>query len=182
MVFFNRKKQESLAMKLIEVFKKRYENLNITVKVAGWYTFCNVLQRGISIITVPIFSRIMSTEQYGLYNIYLSWLNILSILTCLNLYYGVFNKAMVKYKDDIDRYISSMQGLIVCLTSFFFIFYLLFKDRFNSYFGLSTTIMIMMFIEMLVTPSLQFWSGRQRFEYKYKKLVKVSIVKTILNP
>lgn len=39
-----------------------------------------------------------------------------------------------------------------------------------------------MFIEMAFTPALSFWSGRQRFEYKYKKLVLITVSKSILNP
>lgn len=162
--------------------KNQYEKQNIGVKVGLWYTLCNVLQRGVSIITVPVFTRILSTEQYGTYSLYLSWLNILSIFTCLNLYYGVFNKAMIKYEDDRDRYVASMQGLTLTLGIVNLIIYILFKDIFNSFFGLSTVIMLMMFMEMMITPSLQFWSSRQRFEYRYKGLVLLSIIKTILNP
>lgn len=162
--------------------KKQYDKQNIGIKVGLWYTFCNVLQRGVSVITVPVFTRVLTKEQYGTYSLYLSWLNILSIFTCLNLYYGVFNKAMIKYEDDRDRYISSMQGLTISLCLGCFIVYLFFRESFNSFFGLPTVIMFMMFVEMMVVPSLQFWSGRQRFEYRYKGLVWVSVIKTILNP
>ena len=95
----------------------KYKSFSLPVKVAFWYTFCNVLQRGISIITGPIFTRIFTTEQYGTYSLYLSWLNIISVFTSLNLYYGVFNKAMVKFEEDKDRYIASMQGLTITLTA-----------------------------------------------------------------
>lgn len=160
----------------------KYKSFSLPVKVAFWYTFCNVLQRGISIITGPIFTRIFTTEQYGTYSLYLSWLNIISVFTSLNLYYGVFNKAMVKFEEDKDRYIASMQGLTITLTAIYFVIYMLFRKQFDRFFGLSTVIMVMMFIEMLFTPSLQFWSGRQRFEYKYKALVIISMAKTLINP
>lgn len=166
----------------LKKIKEWYINLNIAVKVGIWYTFCNIIQRGVSIITVPIFTRVLSTEQYGMYSLYLSWLNILSVFTSLNLYYGVFNKAMVKYEDDRDRYVSAMQGLTITLSVIFFTIYILFRKEWNKFFGLSTVVMCMMCLEMLVTPSLQFWSGRQRFEYKYKALVIISIIKTVLNP
>lgn len=56
------------------------------------------LQKGISFITVPIFTRLMSTEEYGTYTVYLSWLQILTIMTSLYLFNGVYDNAMAKYE------------------------------------------------------------------------------------
>lgn len=160
----------------------KYKNLNIAVKAALWFTICNILQKGISIITVPIFTRILTTDQYGVYSLYLSWLNILTVIATLNLSYGVFNKAMIKFEDDRNRYISSMQGLTFTLVFSSFIFYIIFCDKLNYLLGLSTIMMIMMFTELALTPSLMFWSGLKRFEYKYKHIVIVTMIKSMLNP
>lgn len=160
----------------------KYKSLSIPVKAGLWYTICNFMQRGISIITSPIFTRILTTEEYGTYSVYLSWLNILSIFTSLNLYYGVFNKAMVKYPNDRKRYISSMQGLVLILCCAFTLVYALFRDQFNSIFELSSPMVIMMIIEMALTPMFQFWIGEKRFEYRYTSIVIVTVVRTIANP
>ena len=160
----------------------KFETMSTQAKAAFCFTFCSILQKGISMITVPIFTRLLSTDEYGVYSIYLSWLNILTVFTSLNLYYGVFNNAMLKYEDDRDRYTSSMQGLVTVVTSGVFIVYLLGRKVFNNLLGLSTIFVLLMFIEMLVTPSLQFWSARQRFDYKYKTLAGITLVKSVLNP
>lgn len=161
---------------------KLYKGMSLPVKAGLWFTICNFLQRGISVITVPIFTRLLTQDQYGVYSLYLSWLNLLSIFTSLNLYYGVFNKAMVKYEDDRDRYISSMQGLVTALCGVFFLVYLLFYKKLNDFFELTTPIMCMMFFEMLMVPASQFWMGKKRFEYDYKPIVGVCLLKSILNP
>ena len=160
----------------------KYKNMGVQAKAAIWFTFCSILQKGISMITVPIFTRLLTTNEYGIYSIYLSWLNILTVFTSLNLYYGVFNNAMLKYEDDRDRYTSSMQGLVIILTSGVFVVYLLGHSLFNNLLGLSTVFVILMFVEMLVSPALQFWSARQRFDYKYKSLIAVTLAKSLLNP
>ena len=151
-------------------------------KAAIWFTLCSILQKGISSITVPIFTRLLTTEQYGIYSLYLSWLQILTIVTSLYLYYGVFNNAMVKYEGDRDRYISSMQGLTITITAVVFFVYLAFHQIWSKALGLASIVIILMFIEMAVTPALSFWSGRQRFEYKYKRLVVVTLGKSFANP
>nr|WP_295084382.1 oligosaccharide flippase family protein [Ruminococcus sp.] len=156
--------------------------MSAPAKAAIWFTFCNILQRGISMITVPIFTRILDTEEYGIFNVYLSWMNVLIIFTSLNLYYGVFNNSMLKYENDRDRYTSSMQGLVCTITIGTFLVYLVCHKQVNSFIGLSTHFMLFMFIEMLVSPALQFWSARQRFEFKYKLLVGITVFKSILNP
>lgn len=168
--------------KIADKIGNTYKAMSVPVKAGLWFTICNVLQRGISIITVPVFTRLLTTEQYGTYSVYLSWLNILSIFTSLNLYYGVFNKAMVKFSKDRDRYISSMQGLVTVLCLIVYLIYYSFRGFFNSFFELSTMIVSMMFIEMLMTPMIQFWMGKNRFEYRYKAIVAVSLTKSILNP
>ena len=165
-------------MKLIN----KYKSLSIQAKAAIWFAFCSIFQKGIAFITSPIFARLLTTEEYGTYNLYVSWYSILFIVTSLSLFSGVFNNAMMKYKDKRDKYVSSMQGLTIVLTILFFIIYWIGHDWFNTIIGLSTTIMILMFVDLLVTPALQFWSARQRFEFRYVLLVIVTMIQAILNP
>ncbi|WP_432630402.1 lipopolysaccharide biosynthesis protein [Brotaphodocola sp.] len=167
--------------KKAKIFDK-YTQMSVQAKSAIWFTMCSILQKGIAFITVPIFTRLMTDEQYGTYSLYLSWLQILTIITSLYLYYGVFNNAMVKFEDDRNRYISSMQGLTMTITATVFGIYLVFQKMWVQLLGLTPTLIILMFIEMLVTPSISFWAGRQRFEYKYQRLVAVTLGKSIANP
>lgn len=161
---------------------EKYKSLSVEAKAALWFTICNIIQKGISTITVPVFTRLMSPEQYGNYTVYLSWQSLLLIFTSLNLYYGVFNNAMVKFKDDRSRYVSSMQGLTFVVTGVFFAVYLLFQPYFNKLLGLSSLLVYLLFIQLFVNPPLLFWSARQRFEFRYKVLVGVTLTKAILNP
>lgn len=161
---------------------EKYNNMSIQAKSAIWFAMSSVLQKGISFITVPIFTRLLSSEQYGTYSIYLSWLQILTIVTSLYLYYGVFNNGMTKYDKDRDVYISSMQGLTLTITTAVFALYLVAYKFWSELIGLAPIYIFIMFIEMAVTPALNFWSGRQRFEFKYKRLVGITIAKSIANP
>ena len=160
----------------------KYKHSSVQVKAALWFAACSILQKGISFIVVPIFTRILTTEQYGTYSLYLSWLQILTIITSLYLYYGVFTNGMNKYDTDRDRYISSMQGLTLTITAIVFAIFFVTQNTWSDTLGLAPHLIFLMFIEMAVTPALSFWSGRQRFEYKYRKLVIVTLCKSIVNP
>lgn len=160
----------------------KYKHSSVQVKAALWFAACSILQKGISFIVVPIFTRILTTEQYGTYSLYLSWLQILTIITSLYLYYGVFTNGMNMYDTDRDRYISSMQGLTLTITAIVFAIFFVTQNTWSDILGLAPHLIFLMFIEMAVTPALSFWSGRQRFEYKYRKLVIVTLCKSIINP
>lgn len=95
---------------MLNKIKKFYNNMSIATKAALWFVFCNIMQKGISTITVPLFTRLLTTAEYGTYSLYISWFNILTIVTSLNLYYGVFNNALNRIRDkcERDKYVSSI--------------------------------------------------------------------------
>lgn len=168
-------------MKKFKIFQI-YEKLPVGVKAAAWFAICNIFQKAIQFITIPIFTRLLSIEEYGQYTLYQSWFTLISIFATLNLSSGVFNNGMLKYENRRDEYTSSMQGLSVLATVIIFVVYVLFYPLLSGLIGLPATIMVVMFFQILFTPPLSFWSTRQRFEYKYRKLVAVTLAISVLNP
>lgn len=165
--------------KLIACVRKKYNRLDVQTKAMVWYSFSNILQKGVAIIGTPIFTRIMTQGEYGITTVFQSWMNILTVIVTLNLSYGVFNKGIFKYKDRRDEYTASMQGLNTCLAILFFFIFLIFQNKFILATGLSKNLWLFMFVLFLVTPAFDFWSARQRFEYKYVKLVLISAVNAV---
>lgn len=161
---------------------KRYQTIPAAVKASIWFTICSILQKGISFITVPIFTRLLTTEEYGLFNVFQSWSGIISILATLNLSAGVFNNGMIKYEKNRMSYTSSMQGLSTAITGILFIIYLLFHNIINEYTGLPTHLFILMFVSFLFSPALAFWSAKQRFDYKYAALVIITLIISVITP
>lgn len=156
--------------------------MSIQAKSGIWFIACSFLQKGISFITMPIFTRLLSADEYGTYSLYLSWLQLIAIVTSLNLYYGVLDNGMSKFEDDRDRFISSMQGLTITITTLVFFVYCAARHFWAKVLGLAPAYIILMFIELFVRPAIFFWSGRNRFEYSYKKLVFVTLFKSLANP
>lgn len=163
-------------------FIDKYKKIPITVKASVCYTICSIIQKSISFLTVPLFTKMLTTEEYGQFSIYQSWLNIIMIFVTLSLHGGVFNNAMMKYEKDRNGFIASMQGLVFCLCGVWFIIYYLGRNFWNSILELPTILVIVMFIQMAFQPSMSFWSGKQRYEYKYKNFVIVTLLLAIINP
>lgn len=166
----------------IRKFLDKYNKLSVTVKATMWFMICSVIQKSISIITTPIFTRLMTTEQYGQYTVYNSWLQIFVLITTLRLNYGVFNKGMSKFGEESrNQYTSSMQFLTTGLTTIALVFYLIFHQIINSITELSTFITLVMFAELYLSPAISFWTLRQRYDFKYRSVVLVTIGISVTN-
>lgn len=169
-------------MNPIGKLKTKYFSLSVETRAAFWFTVCNLLQKGITMITMPIFTRILTTQQYGVFTVYQSWYNLVSIIVTLNLSGSLINNGLMKYESRKDKFISSMQGLSSTVTILFFIIYLVFRDFWNGVFNLSTVFMLAMFIQLLFEPAYLFWAQKQRFEFKYKNLVAVTLAVSVISP
>lgn len=160
----------------------RYKNANVAVKASIWFTICSIIQKGISVLTMPIFTRLMSTEQYGRYNVFLTWYNILILLITLNVHTEIFNKGLIEHSEERDSYTASQAGLLIALTAFWIVLYLPFHRFVNQLLGLTTVLVLFMVFEILGTAIVGLWSARKRFEFDYPKIVKLTISMSVLNP
>lgn len=133
-------------------------------------------------ITTPIFTRIMSTDEYGRYGVFSSWLGIITIIVSLNLFYGVHTQGIVKFSDKRNQFTSSLQGLTTILVTFWTIVYLLFHDFWNKLFSLTTVQMIIMLLIVWTTAVFNFWANEQRVTYTYKSLVIVTLAVSVAKP
>lgn len=134
------------------------------------------------LIIIPIFSRMLTTEEFGSYSVFQSWKELLTVFATLNLYAGVFTKAMIDYPQDRDRYTSCMQTLGTSITLTVAVIYLVFPELFSQVTGMPNHVMLSLFAYLVFYPSFLFWSVRQRVEYKYVSMVVVSLIISVLTP
>ena len=85
---------------MFNIVKKKYLLLPIPLRTSVIYMLCSVLQKGISFLVVPIYTRMVATDQYGIYSLYQSWDSILCIFATLNMWNYLFSKGMIKYEKD----------------------------------------------------------------------------------
>jgi len=168
---------------VIANFIKKYKNLSVVAKAALWFTFATFLQKGISFITVPIFTRIMTTEQYGLYSAYMSLVNVFTILCGLEFHTCIYINNLAKIEDEKekDRLAVSLINLSFIITTVWLVIYIAAKEFWNKTFGVPSSMMYLMFLEAYFVPVVNLWSTKQRYNYKYKVLVLWSVLHVVLN-
>lgn len=166
----------------IKRIKQKYESLPVQVRASLWFLICSFLQKGISMITTPIFTRIMSTSEYGQFGVFNSWYGIITIVVALGLTGGVHTQGLIKYDKERKVFSSSLQGLTVSLIFIWIIVYVCFMSFWNTLFGLTTIQMLSMFIIIWTTAVFGFWANEQRVTYSYRTLVIVTLVSSIMKP
>lgn len=162
--------------------KRKLIEIPLTVKVSIAYAICSILQKCLSFITLPLFTRLLTTEQYGQYTVYTSWYGILMIFLTLNLAYGSFQTAMVKFENKRNEYIASIQGICLLLSGVFLIIYFPFRALWNQLFELPTLFILIMVSEIIFSTSTSLWMGKNRFEFKYKSVVAITLITAVLSP
>lgn len=160
---------------------RKYESMNTPAKAAIWFMLCSILQKGIALITTPIFTRILSPEDFGLYTVYLSWADIIIIFVTLRLEMSVFSKGMSRYRDNRSGYVASMQMLTTITTVVCLLLYWLFSKTISSFTELPFFIMIMLILRCGVFSAYDFWMLKERYEYKYVTFVTVVLGLSFLN-
>ncbi len=161
---------------------EKYKSLPVQVRASFWFLICSFLQKGISMITTPIFTRIMSTSDYGQYGVFNSWMGIIAIIAALSLTGGVHAQGLVKYDQERNVFSSSLQGLTVTLLVAWFGIYIAFRNFWNTLFSLSTVQMEAMFVIIWTTAVFGFWANEQRVSYSYRALVIVTLISSVLKP
>ena len=62
------------------------DNINKKAVKAGiWYTIGNMLLKGCIFLTLPIFTRLLSTSDFGIYNTYMAYEGLITALLGLGL-------------------------------------------------------------------------------------------------
>ncbi len=156
--------------------------MSLALKAGLWFTICGFVQKGISFLTMPIFTRILSTEEYGQVSIYNSWLGFFSILVTFNVFYGAFNTAMKDFEEEKDSYASSLIGFIFLSTILYGLIYVIFRTSLNKLTGLSTIEFLLMLLQILLQGIVSLWLARKKFDYKYIPVVIVSVITVVCSP
>lgn len=164
--------------KLIE----KYQDMPLPVKASMWFLACSFFQKGLSTVTTPIFTRIMTNAEYGQFGVFNSWMSIISPIVCLNLASGVFSQGLIKFEEDRKRFISSLQGLCLTLVALWTLFYLIDREFWNDILSLDTVQGIAMMSIIWTNCVFSFWSLSERVDFKYKKVVLLTSITAIAQP
>ncbi len=151
-------------------------------KSAVVYMIASYIHYAISFLVTPVFSRILSTEDFGLITTYNSWVEMIMPIATLSLYSGFFSVGMVDYEDQRDRFESSVMGLSIVFSIGTGLLFSMIALFFPKLVGLPISLLVLMDLYFIMYPATRLWQARERFEYRYKALFFVMIAISVLTP
>lgn len=150
-------------------------------KSAVVFTVAILLSRGISIISTPIFTRIMPPDQIGIVGLFTSYLSIISSVSSLALNSGGFMVGLKEFADKRDEYISSLLTLTTITAAILVVSFAIAPSFWSNLLGLPIGLLFLLLFGCLVTPAFEFWLMRQRYEYQYKKAAVITVLTSVLS-
>lgn len=144
------------------------------------FVFASVCSQGIALISLPIFTRILTTDQMGVVTMYNTWLNLIGMITTLGLTSGSFNIAMMRFEDKRAQYTSSVLALSLVASVPLLILSFLFGETFSALLGISVPLVHCMCIMLVLNPAINLWLLKQRYEYRYISVFIVTVLNSVI--
>lgn len=143
------------------------------------YTVGNILVKGINFVSLPVFSRLLSTEEFGIYNIFIAYDAILYVILGMALHSSV-KSAFYEYKK-IDEYVSSISLIYLINMGISFVLITVFRGWLISFTGLSWLILYLLIIYSVSTALITLYNNKLSLEYAYKKYLCIGLINSIGN-
>lgn len=156
------------------------EKANKVINAGIGYTIGNVLIKGISFLTIPIFTRLMVTSDYGVYNTYTAYVSIFAFIVSLGLDPTLKN-AEYDYSGQKESYLSTI--LILSFFPFFLMLgaILIFGKELSILLGLSKLLMVLLVFQAEARAILNIYNIKLSLSYASKSYLKIAIFNTVVS-
>ena len=151
----------------------------LAIKAGFWYVISTFLVKGLSFITTPVFSRLLTKAEYGEFSNFASWQALLLIITSMEMQNTVA-RAYYDYKKDFDKYVSSVTIVSCAFTFLLYILFLLCGDWALSIVSIPKQYVHILFFMLMFQACKQIYMSRERTMYRYKSVAVISVVNLLL--
>lgn len=148
------------------------------IKAGIGYTIGNYLIKGLSFFTLPIFTRLLSTEDYGLYNTFFAYEAVICILIGLALHSSLKN-AKYRFKERFEDYISSCILLILLIFLVWELGSNILYGLINKFIDLPRLYINLLLIYSFGSALILFFNNYVGLYFRYQSFLKLSLVNAV---
>lgn len=154
----------------------------IAIKAGTWYIISLFLTRAASFLSTPVYTRLLSVNDFGITNTYMSYISIFTILGTCDIY-SCIQIAKFDYKEEeLDSFLSSTL-ILSSITSAGLYCFIKAVQHFNqSFVDLPPLLLEFMFLEILIGNAFTLLQTMHRARFKYKEFVFLSAFIAVLSP
>lgn len=144
------------------------------------YTVGNIFIKGINFLTVPLFSRLLTTEEFGVYNTFIAYDAILCIVMSFALYMSI-RSANIEYPGKIHEYASSITLLYIIAGSLLLGIVFIFRDQLSVLLSFPKVVLYMLILYSFASGIITLYNQIISLEYNTKKYLLIAFVNSIGN-
>lgn len=157
----------------------QYRKLSKPVKAAMWFMICSFLQKGISMLTTPIFTRMLTEEEYGLFSVYTSWQVIFDVFISLS----ISSSAMIYFSkfENPRKALSSFCGIELLFGVFWGTLLAVFGEQIAELIKLPYVLCICLLIQIIFGQIIDLWMIYRRILYDYQSIMAITLINSVLS-
>lgn len=159
---------------------QKNQSQNKVVKAGAGYIIGNYLLKGITFLSAPIFTRLLTTEEYGKFGAYMSYEGILYIIIGLALHSSITN-AKYKYKERFEEYVSSAVLLTGISTVSWIVLANVLYNLYGGFVDLPRTVINILLLHCFGSAMLQFFNSYVSLSYRVKAFLKLTMINALSN-
>lgn len=148
---------------------------------AVWYIITNFISKALLYIFTPLYTRMLTTAEYGEYGNFLSWQSILVTLLSFDLSAAV-GIAYYDYDDEkeFDGFVNTITVFSYLIPGFFCTLIFVFGEYFSDLFRIRREYLLILLIYITFNNTLNIFQAEQRVRLKYKVSAILTLVTSVL--
>jgi O-antigen/teichoic acid export membrane protein len=150
-----------------------------TLKHTKNYLISSIANEGLKFVSIPVFTYLLTPEDYGIINIFSTYVAIFSILLVLNLN-GAISRYYYEEKDDFKEFLGFSISLAFSVFSFSFAALLLFRSQIASWLELPVSVIPYFIPAVLLGIIASIFSQVFQPRKETKKIRKLAIAQTYI--
>lgn len=145
------------------------------------YTLGGLLLQGVNFFTLPIFTRLLTVENFGVVSIYNTWLSILAIFICLQSYGSIGNASINYTKEEFEEYILNIILLSTAVFCLWVLIVFIFREKISHQINISVNFIYLMLLQSFFNTIITLKTTLYIYEQKAKEKLVVSFISIFLN-
>jgi len=150
------------------------------IKKGIWSLIGTFLIKAVNLISIPVFSRLMSTEEYGDISIFMTYVSIFSILLGLD-FHGAVSRGCLDFKDRKNQFLSVGVAFTGCYTFVIICFANLFHAFFCRMLSVDWFQLNVLFLYSYASFLISYMSAEYIFHFNYKMNTLLSMAVALCN-
>jgi O-antigen/teichoic acid export membrane protein len=147
-----------------------------TFKHASTYFSGTMLVHALGLLTLPIFTELLTTEEYGIINVFTTYVSVVAVLLSVNLHWAISRYYFEEDKKDFDSFLGS---IFIAVTITFWTIgsvLLYFKEPIAAYINVPSTLVFFAMATAYLMIVYSFFDQIMIAKKESKKYIKVQVV------